>query len=240
MAMKLDPKNLKAVYRSGKAFYLLDKLDEAKEILEYGLSIDANNASIKDVLAKVGEKVEFAAQKERKKKEAELKRLREQRAMETALKARNFTSIARASKDMAAPDDFKLTLEDPQDPNSALLIPMTLYYPADNMFDMCPLFNESYQLQDALHETLIDSTPDWLRTDEQKKQYELSNLDLFCETISGGLARVKLDHTPTKILGSKAPRIPMVDERLAVYAVPKEKSSEFISQWKLGMEKKQS
>jgi hypothetical protein len=230
--MKLDPKNLKAIYRSGRAFYFLGKLEEAEQIASYGREIDPNNESLVELSREIQEKKSTIEEKERKKRQAELKRIREQQVMDKALRSRNYSSLARASKEMTAPDDFKLELENPEDPTSALFIPMTIYYPSDSMFDMCPRFSESFQLQDALQETLFDSTPPWFSTDQHVVDYQLSNLDIFCETSTKGLARVKLDHTPSKILSSMAPRIPMIDGRLALYVVPKNKSGEFIRQWK--------
>ena len=48
--LRLDAKNVKAVYRSARAYKQLDKVDEAIELLEYGLSMDPNNAAIKPLL----------------------------------------------------------------------------------------------------------------------------------------------------------------------------------------------
>ncbi|KAK7676552.1 hypothetical protein QCA50_020476 [Cerrena zonata] len=45
-----DDKNVKACYRSGKAFLAVSRFEEAKAILEYGLAIDPENKPMKDTL----------------------------------------------------------------------------------------------------------------------------------------------------------------------------------------------
>ena len=53
--MKLKPDFIKGYSRKGVALFGLNKLSEAREVYEHALTLDANNASIKDGLSGCGE-----------------------------------------------------------------------------------------------------------------------------------------------------------------------------------------
>ena len=58
----LDEKNIKACFRSGKAFFAIEKYDEAIKVLEYGLNIDPENKDLQKLLQQVQKRQETLAQ----------------------------------------------------------------------------------------------------------------------------------------------------------------------------------
>lgn len=81
-ALKLNPKNVKAWYRSARACFALDKIAEARDCIHRGLDIDESNAALKALSEKVEKRAAYVKQVEDDRKERE----RVKRAKETALR----------------------------------------------------------------------------------------------------------------------------------------------------------
>ena len=84
--LKEDAMNVKALYRSARACFALDKMEEADDAIRRALEIDAENTSflkLKDDIAK--RKGIVTAQREEDERKAQRKR-DEERALKAALK----------------------------------------------------------------------------------------------------------------------------------------------------------
>ncbi|CAD0107654.1 unnamed protein product [Aureobasidium uvarum] len=91
-ALKLNPLNVKAYYRSGMANFHLDKLPAASWSCDLGLKIDPTNKSLlilQDKIAKRRAQIERA---EREQREREEKARREKETLALALKGRNIAT----------------------------------------------------------------------------------------------------------------------------------------------------
>lgn len=91
--LKLNPKNIKAYYRLAKAFFSIEKYDEAQQAIEFSLKIDPENSAANAFLVQIINKKKQIQQaifnKEVEKQRAEL--VKENLA--NALKQRGYTNI---------------------------------------------------------------------------------------------------------------------------------------------------
>ncbi|KAF3918736.1 hypothetical protein AA313_de0209997 [Arthrobotrys entomopaga] len=81
-ALKINPKNIKAWYRSARACLALDRLPEAEDCVQRGLAIDPDNASLKAIQVKINSRRQDLAKLRR----ARLERERILKKKEDALK----------------------------------------------------------------------------------------------------------------------------------------------------------
>lgn len=69
--LKLNPKNIKAFYRSARALFALDKLVEAIDCCDHALTIDPENKNIQDIRKKALDRKNQIDEKIRQKEEKE-------------------------------------------------------------------------------------------------------------------------------------------------------------------------
>ncbi|KAB8069385.1 hypothetical protein BDV29DRAFT_161468 [Aspergillus leporis] len=220
--LKLNPKNIKAFYRSSMACFTLDKLEEAEDAANRGLALDPENKPLQTVASKVAER---KAAKERiaAKRKAEEERLRkEKQLLDTALKAREIRT--RKTNQPADMEDAAIRLTpDPLSPESTLEFPTMLLYPMDAESDFIKSFNELNSIQDHLE--YIFPLP-W----DTKKEYTINSVDCFMETMTGGLVKAGKKVSLLQILsGSK---VEVVDQLVTIYIVPTAKTDKFVAEMK--------
>lgn len=223
-----DETNAKACYRSGRAFFAINKFEEAKTILKYGLSVDPENASLKEVLDKI------------EAKETQLKKMKEQRETQekqkqlkntilvNAIKLRHLTFIkSRIPAEML--ENAKIRLEDDVDYQSQLLFPAMILYPTTDEFDFLQEVGELTTPNDIL--TAVMDRPQSYFEDPKHKNFLLKNFQCYLETEAGGLIKVGKNVAINEALMRPEPKVPLFDNGLRLYVVPKQESGEWISKW---------
>ncbi|CAG7916371.1 unnamed protein product [Penicillium olsonii] len=221
-SLKINPKNIKAYYRSALALFKLDKVAEAEDSVIRGLAIDPESKALQEHSKKIAER---KAHLERiaAKKRAEEELLRKQKAMlSTALKARQI----RTRKTEQPPDmeDAMIRLvPDPLSPESTVEFPAVFLYPMEAQSDFIKSFSEMNSISD--HLDYIFPLP-W----DTKKEYTLGNVECFMQTVTGGLIKAGKSVPLLQILtGGK---VEVIDELVNIYVVPLSKTGKFIAEMK--------
>ena len=173
-AIKYNPKNIKAYYRSVKALIALDRVDEGIDCCEKGAELDSN-LFLAD-LAKLQkrkqdlEELSLLEEKKNAKKQAEID------ALENAKSARGyrFVKLEDDVHTMQHPDapPNRITLQDGE-----LTFPVLFLYPEFNQSDMISTFYESDTFY-AHFENMFSQPSEW----DPNHTYTPQNLDLYYTT----------------------------------------------------------
>ncbi|KAH7035502.1 uncharacterized protein B0I36DRAFT_318499 [Microdochium trichocladiopsis] len=221
-ALRLNDKNVKAYYRSARAFLAVDRIPEADDACARGLEIDGNNASLKAVARDIIKRNEQVTAKARKEAEREAREKRRATLLQAALKARNIPT--RETAQPPEMEDAKLELvPDPDDPRSSLSFPTVLLYPVHLQSDFIKAFNEMQSVGDHLE--YIFPLP-W----DQEGKYTSAGVECYMETMAGGLIKVGKKLPLLKILGSG--KVEVVDEVVRIFVVPKADATAWVAEFK--------
>ncbi|KAI1398344.1 TPR-like protein [Hypoxylon fuscum] len=221
-ALRLSDKNLKAYYRSAKAFLAVDRIEEADDACARGLAIDENNNPLKAVAREIIKKSEEVTAKQKKENERLAREKRRNMMVRAALKARNIKT--RTTAQPPEMEDAKLQLvPDPDDPRSSLSFPAVLLYPAHLESDFIKAFNETDTLAD--HLGYVFPLP-W----DQAREYTLAGVECYMETLSGGLIKVGKKVSLLKTLCSG--NVEVVDEVVRLFVLPKAKAAAWVQEFK--------
>lgn len=224
----IDGKNVKACYRSGKAFFLVDRYDEAKQILQYGLSIDPDNNSMKDVLNQVISKEnKIKAAKEAKQKELEYQKMK-QSILDNSIKLRRYTILSTNN-----PGDYlkdaQIRLEDEKDHESQLIIPAMILYPTIDEFDYVAEISELATPLEII-EMILNRPREWFENPKHEN-FTVKKLDCYMETEAGGLIKIGKKMALNTALLNQAPKAPLFDNALRLFVVPKVDAAQWLSTW---------
>lgn len=227
-ALQYNAKNLKCFYRMGKAFSALNKIEEAKEVTGFGLHIDSSNKPLTNLLEALNEK-------ERAMKDKEEKILLEQQnrenlrvILDNSIKLRNIT-IIKTSQPPEVLQEGKITLEDPIDFESQLIFPALVMYPTVDEFDFVGEVSELTTVEELL--TLLMQRPEeWFQKPEHEN-FSVKKLTAYMETQAGGLVKAGKKVTFHDILKMEQPNVPLFDNALKIYFVPKIDSQEWLEKW---------
>jgi tetratricopeptide (TPR) repeat protein len=221
-ALRLNPKNVKAYYRSSRALLSLDKIPEADDACARGLALDPENTSLKSIAQEIIKKNEIVAEKKRKEIEREARRRKEVLTLKAALKARNIKT--RKTAQPPEMEDAKIELvPDPVDPTSTLSFPAVLLYPLALESDFIKSFNETQTLGE--HLSYILPLP-W----DKDGVYTERGVECYMETTKGGLVKVGRKVSLLKVLSEAD--VEVVDEVVRIFVVPKGKSEEWVKEFK--------
>lgn len=223
-ALMIDENNVKACYRAGKAFFAVERYDEAQQILQYGLTKDAENKPLKDMLHTVMTKVALIEEaKRRKEQEAHQLKL-EKDLLENAVKIRNIHLI-KSARPAEFLENVSLRLEDPADFESQLIFPAMVLYPTIDEFDFVAEISELSTPSEIIS-IVLDRPQLWFEKPGHGKFKK--PLECYMETTSGGLVKV----------GKKAPinaalmaNAPLFDNALRLYVIPKCESQSWLLRW---------
>lgn len=226
--MLLDPSNFKACFRAGTAYFLIAKYEEAIEILKYGLTLDQDNLALKGLLKKIEDKLirlaEIEAKRLKLQKEKELVELN----LAQAIVRRQMTLI-NTSKPIELLENSKLKLEDPKDQESQLIFPALVLYPTTDEFDFVAEISElttAYELME-----LVMSRPDSYFQDPKHQNFRPNKLQLYMETINGGLIKVGKKVPLNECLMNPSVKVPIFDNALRIYFVPKVDAESWLKTW---------
>ncbi|KAJ0114508.1 hypothetical protein J7T55_004751 [Diaporthe amygdali] len=221
-ALKLNPRNVKAWYRSARALLAVGRVQEADDACAGGLSVDGDNASLRAVARDI---IARAEEQDRKAKAEEDKRRALQRRaafLAGALKERNVT--VRTSGRPPDMGDARLELvPDPEDLNSTLSFPAVLLYPLHYESDFIKAFNEKEAL--VQHFGYVFPLP-W----DKEGEYSTNSVECFMETAAGGLVKVGKKVPLLKVLSLDS--VEVVDGVVKIYVVPKAKADAWVQDFK--------
>lgn len=222
-ALKVNPRNVKAYYRSSLALLSLDKIAEATDTVARGLAIDPDNKSLQQVSEKItARKAVLDKITARKQKEEETKE-KEKQLLNTALQARSI----RVRRTEAKPDmeDAKIALTpDPLSPESTLVFPVMVLYPMDAQTDFIKAFSEMDCINDHLEYLLP------LPWDTKQEYRSATVVDCYMETVTGGLIKVGKKLPLLQVLSGG--KVEVVDELVRIVVVPRGKTERFVEEFK--------
>lgn len=222
-ALRLNPRNVKAYYRSSLALLALDKIIEASDACSRGMAIDPTNTALSNLNTKITNRQVAIAAIQKKKQEREERIQKEKLMLATALRARNIHTRATAQPPDMEDASVHLT-PDPLSPTSTLMLPVVLLYPLHLQSDVVKAFPET----DTIPQHLDYILP--LPFDE-KQEYTIANVEYYIETASGGLVKMGKNVSLGKMLGSAD--VEVVDGIVQINVIPKNRAKAWIEEMKM-------
>ncbi|KAI1462089.1 TPR-like protein [Annulohypoxylon moriforme] len=220
-ALRLNDKNVKAYYRSARAFLAVNRIEEADDACARGLALDEGNKPLQAVAQDIIKKHNEITAKQRKESERVAREKRREILVKAALKARGIKT--RSTPQPPEMEDAKLQLvPDPDDPRSSLSFPAVLLYPAHLESDFIKAFNEMETLAD--HLAYVFPLP-W----DKAQEYTLAGVECYMETLSGGLVKVGKKVSLLKVLSGN---VEVVDEVVRLFVLPKAKAAAWVQEFK--------
>ena len=228
-ALTINPKNVKCYYRTSKAFFQLNKLEEAKSAATFANQrIDPENKSILNMLSVIDRKEQELKAKEEKQQREAQERENKKIMLESAMTLRNITNIKTHSP-VELLNEGKIRLEDPMDFESQLIYPALIMYPTQDEFDFVGEVSELTTVQELVD--LVLEGPQERFKKEGKENFTPKKVLVFMETKAGGLIKAGKKLTFHDILKKESPDVPLFDNALKIYIVPKVESEGWISKW---------
>jgi hypothetical protein len=222
--LRLNPKNVKAYYRSAKALLALSKIPEADDVCARGLALDPLNSALKAVAQQIIAKNAEVEAKKQKELEREQQKRKEEMLLKAALKARGI-KVRKTSQPPEMEDVRVHLVPDPGDPTSELVFPTVLLYPLHLQSDFVKDFAETETLGSRLAHILAEAAP-W----DTNKEYTYKGVECYMETLTGGLIKVGKNITLLKVLGGG--KVEVVDDVVKIFIVPKAKAEAWIMDFK--------
>ncbi|KAK7748624.1 HSP70/90 co-chaperone [Cytospora paraplurivora] len=230
-ALRLNPRNVKAWYRSARALLAVGKVEEADDACAGGLSVDADNAALRAV----GREIVAKAEEQSRKVEAENRRRYEEHRRAAALQAALRARGVKVRRTARPPDmgDAKLEfLEDAEDEaGGTLSFPTVILYPTHLESDFIKAFNE--RESPMQHFGYVFPLP-W----DKEGEYSAGNVECFMETVTGGLVKVGKKVQLLKVLSLDS--VEVVDGVVRIYVVPRAKAAAWVQEFKAAKEKEKA
>ncbi|KAI4603125.1 hypothetical protein KJ359_005917 [Pestalotiopsis sp. 9143b] len=221
-ALKLNPANVKALYRSARALLAVDRIEEADDACARGLALDESNAALQAVARDIIARAQAVDAQRRREVERLAREQRRAALLQAAVRARGIRT--RTTDKPPEMEDARLRLvPDEDDPASALAFPTVLLYPADLETDFIKAFSEREALAD--HLAYVFPLP-W----DQKGEYTAAGVECYMDTVSGGLIKVGKKAPLLKVLSSD--KVEVVDEVVRIFVLPKAKAEAWVQEYK--------
>ncbi|KAF4513572.1 hypothetical protein G6O67_000827 [Ophiocordyceps sinensis] len=223
-ALRLNPRNVKACYRSARALLAVDRVAEADDVCARGLALDGENAALAAAAADIAARARELDARRRRNEERAARDARRAALVAAALAARNIPtrSTGQAPSDMG---DTRLALvPDPDDARSTLSFPAVLLYPLRLESDLVQAFNETHSLGDHLAYML---PPPWDAGGEYAAPDAVS---CYVETRAGGLLKMGKRVPLLKVLATG--QVEVVDEVLRIFVVPVAEAEGWVAKFK--------
>jgi hypothetical protein len=221
-ALRLNPRNIKAYFRSARALLAVDRIEEADDVCARGLSLDESNASLRAVADDIIKRAKEIDARRKREAEREAKEKRRALLIKAALRARNIPT--RTTPQPPEMEDAGIALlPDPDDPRSTLAFPTVLLYPLHLESDFIKSFEETHSLED--HLSYIFPLP-W----DKEGAYTTAGVEAFVETAQGGLLKMGKRVPLLKVLGTG--KVEVVDEVVRIFVVPKDKAEAWTKEHK--------
>ncbi|KAI8987390.1 hypothetical protein BDF20DRAFT_814535 [Mycotypha africana] len=172
--LKINPKNVKALYRSSKALFALDKLVECIDCCDHALAIDPDNKPVKDVKERAVTRKAILDKKAKEKEERERREREKKEKLENAFKERNI-KIEVVDKEVREKANIELDEE-----TQTINWPVFFLYPEYKESDYIQSFNETHTFNDHL-EIMFEQPAPW----DAKHEYNPKNLEVYFEDTRG-------------------------------------------------------
>ncbi|KAI1369431.1 TPR-like protein [Xylaria arbuscula] len=221
-ALRLNPNNIKAYYRSARAFLAVGRIAEADDACARGLAVDPANNPLKAVACDIIQKAEETATRARREAERAAKEKRRETLIKAALKAREIRTRETAQPPEMEDAGIKL-VPDPDDPASHLAFPTVLLYPAHLESDFIKAFNETDTLAD--HLGYVFPLP-W----DREGAYTLAGVECYMETVAGGMIKLGKKVPLLKVLAGG--KVKVVDEVVRIFVLPKAQAAAWVEDFK--------
>lgn len=221
-ALRLNPRNLKAYYRSARALLAVDRIEEADDVCARGLALDEDNAALRAVGADIVKRATAVDAKRNKDAEREARKKRRAMLIRAALKARGI--VSRATAQPPEMEDARVALvPDEDDPRSSLTFPAVLLYPLHLESDFIKAFGETQTLED--HLGYVFPLP-W----DREGVYTAAGVECYAETREGGLLKMGKRVSLLKVLGTG--KVEVVDEVVRIFVLPRAGAEAWIKTFK--------
>ncbi|KAI9312980.1 hypothetical protein BX666DRAFT_2030864 [Dichotomocladium elegans] len=168
--LELNPKHVKALYRSARALFALDRIVEAEDCCEHALAIESDNAAVKAVHQKVLARKEQLETRQRQKEEKEREEQEKKLKLEQAFKDRNIRFHI-TDKEVREKSNIQL---DPE--TNTLSWPVFFLYPEYKESDYIQAFNETNTFMDHL-EIMFEQPAPW----DVRRDYTPANVEVYFE-----------------------------------------------------------
>jgi hypothetical protein len=199
----------------------LDKIPEALDACQSGLSYEASNTALKTLLKKIEERKDHLSGLEQIRRKREERQRLEQATLRHAIKERNIRT--RTTERPPEVPEAAISLENPVDASSTLSFPVMLLYPVHAQTDFVKAFKEDESLTD--HLSYILPLP-W----DTEKEYLPASVDCYIETIEGGLIKAGKKLSLLKLLSNG--KLEVLDGLVRVSVVPRNRAAEWIEDFK--------
>ncbi|KAI8898084.1 hypothetical protein BC833DRAFT_591202 [Globomyces pollinis-pini] len=184
-AIKFNPKNVKAYFRSIKALIALDKVDEGIDCCLRAMEVDSQNIHFPNDLKKLRKRKEDLKELDRLRKIKEQKKREEAEYLESMKRKRNYNFV---SLPINEEEDDLLTLQHPDAPTNriellsdgTLTFPVIFLYPEFNQSDVIASFSELDTFY-AHFEHMFSEPAPW----DPNHLYHPQTLDWYFETYPG-------------------------------------------------------
>ncbi|KAH0496836.1 hypothetical protein TgHK011_004180 [Trichoderma gracile] len=221
-AIRLNPRNVKAYYRSARALLAVDRIEEADDVCARGLAIDPENKALRSVAESIVKRAQTLAELKQKADAREAQKQRRALLLKTALAARGIAT--RATEQPPEMEDAKVRLvPDEDDAASELAFPTVLLYPLHLESDFIKAFQETHCLED--HLSYIFPLP-W----DKDGEYTLGGVTCYVETKDGGLIKMGKKVPLLKVLSGG--KVEVVDEVVKIFVVPTGKAEGWVKEFK--------
>lgn len=221
-ALLVNPRNVKAYYRSSRALLAVGRLEDADDSCKRGVAVDPANKPLQGVAKEIAAAISKRDAKRKADEERAAKERRKEAVLSAALKARNI--VTRSTGSPPEMGDVKVRLvPDEEDPRSSLVVPVVLLYPTDMETDFIKEFGEA----DALGEHLGYVFPlPW----DSKGRYTVDGVECYVETAAGGLVKWGKNVPLLKVLGTG--KVEVVDDVLKVFVLPRGEAAAWVADFK--------
>lgn len=180
-AITLNPKNIKAYFRSVKALLALDRVDEGIDCAQKGLLVELDNQVLKDYLKKLQKRKLEIDELNRLRKIKEEKMQREAKELQDAIDLRQYRFMEQLNDDGEPIQKYqhpegqvcKIELH----PEGELSFPVVFLYPEFNQSDTISMFFENDSFYAHFQNMFSEACP-W----DKEHQYNPDNLDVYFET----------------------------------------------------------
>ena len=214
-ALRLNPRNVKAHYRSSRALLAVDRIREADDACARGLELEPSSKALQALAQEIAARAKVVDARNKARAERQAREEHRDLLLRTALRARGIRTRATTTTARPAdvPDDARVKLvPDEHDPTSTLCFPAVLLYPAHMQSDFVKEFRETETLAD--HLAYVFPLP-WDKTGE----YGLHSVECYMDAVSaGGVIKVGKKVSLLEILGSGKTEV--MDGIVRVFVLP--------------------
>ncbi|KTW28928.1 hypothetical protein T552_01556 [Pneumocystis carinii B80] len=221
--LKKEPNHTKALYRSAKACFFLDRLDESLKHINQCLKTDYNNDTFKSLKQEVIERKKYLERKFKEAYERKNMSFIKKKTLEKALKERGI--IIKSSPIEQDMGDVEVCLSSPLDITSILLFPVIFLYPLVLQSDFIKQVEETSTIQEQL-DLVLASKPQW----DKNNEYSASNVEVCIETKIGDMIKVEKNAQLLDILANK---VEVLDGIVRLLILPKNEIDSWIDEWKI-------